>query len=404
MVGDRLKDRFTIYKSTQLCSRININRWACFRCILGNAIAMNNHSILIIDDEATNFNVIEALLASDNYNLHYASNGETAIASLDEIDPDVILLDLMMPGMDGLAVCQQLRLMRKWRSIPIIIVTAAAGKSILASCLDAGADDFINKPVDGLELRSRVKSMVRTKKQFDRIESLSKLQQNNIASLENNLGELVGDLAIGFVNELSMPLTSIQEQLDELSENLDNFNKTQVRYLVDLANKSANNIQKTTYKFWTYLDFAVEKKQFNSTETCNIKEIVEQISIVQAQWLNRESDLAIDLDRADVIVSSKHCELIIKELLDNTFNFSAPGNKITICGRVVERSFHLWIGDGRSDYALERPSGNLAPQPEELGLGLKVVKKIVDMYDGHFSVTTNEDNETIVHITLPLSS
>jgi two-component system, sensor histidine kinase and response regulator len=373
---------------------------------------MNNHSILIIDDEVTNFNVIEVLLASDNYDLHYASNGEAAIASLDEIDPDVILLDLMMPGMDGLAVCQQLRLMRKWRSIPIIIVTAAAGKSILASCLDAGADDFVNKPVDGLELRSRVKSMVRTKKQFDRIESLSKLQQNNIASLENNLGELVGDLAIGFVNELSTPLTSIQEQLEELSENLDSFNRNQVRYLVDLANKSASNIQKTTYKFWTYLDFAVEKKQFNSDETCNIKEIIEQISIVQAQWLNRENDLMLDLvggdspveNRADVKVSSKHCELIIKELLDNTFKFSEPGNTITICGRVVEKSFHMWIGDGRSDYALERPSGNLVPQQEELGLGLKVVKKIVDMYDGHFSVTTNEDNETIVYITLPLSS
>ena len=383
---------------------MNIDRWACLRCILGNAIAMNNHSILIVDDEVNNFNVIEALLAIDNYNLHYASSGETALASLDEIDPDVILLDLMMPGMDGLAVCQQLRLMRKWRSIPIIIVTAAAGKSILASCLDAGADDFVNKPVDGLELRSRVKSMVRTKKQFDRIESLSKLQQNNIASLENNLGELVGDLAIGFVNELSTPLSSIQEQLEELSENLDSFNKNQIRYLVDLASKSAINIQKTTYKFWTYLDFAVEKKQFNSTETCNIKEIIEQISIVQAQWLNRESDLAIDIDLANVTVSSKHCELIIKELLDNTFKFSEPGSTITICGRVVEKSFHLWIGDGRSDYAIERPSGNLVPIQEELGLGLKVVKKIVDMYDGHFSVTTNEDNETIVHITLPIGS
>lgn len=365
---------------------------------------MNNHSILIVDDEVTNFNVIEALLAIDNYNLHYASSGTEALASLDEIDPDVILLDLMMPGMDGLAVCQQLRLMRKWRSIPIIIVTAAAGKSILASCLDAGADDFVNKPVDGLELRSRVKSMVRTKKQFDRIESLSKLQQNNIASLENNLGELVGDLAIGFVNELSTPLTSIQEQLEELSDNLDSFNKNQIRYLVDLANKSANNIQKTTYKFWTYLDFAVEKKQFSSDETCNVKEIIEQISIVQAQWLGRESDLAIDLDSANVTVSSKHCELIIKELLDNTFKFSESGSTITICGRVVERSYHLWVGDGRSDYALGRPSGNLIPEPEELGLGLKVVKKIVDMYDGNFSVTTNEDNETIVHITLPIGS
>jgi two-component system, sensor histidine kinase and response regulator len=370
---------------------------------LGNQIAMNNYSILVIDDERANFEVIEILLASDNYNLHYASSGEEALANLDAISPDVILLDLMMSGIDGLAVCQRLRLMRKWRSIPIIVITAATGKSVLALCLDAGADDFINKPVDGLELRSRVRSMMRTKKQFDRIESLSRLQQNNIASLENNLGELVGDLAIGFVTELSTPLASIQEQLGELSENLDNFNKTQVRYLVDLANKSAINIQKTTYKFWTYLDFVVEKKALYSDEVSKIKEIIEQISIVQAQWLNRESDLIIDLGPANVAVTDKHCELVIKELLDNAFKFSEPGVPINIYGRAIERSFHMWIRDGRSDYPIDRVIDRAVSEDRELGLGLKVVKKIVDIYDGVFLVDTNNNNETTVYITLPLS-
>jgi two-component system, sensor histidine kinase and response regulator len=364
--------------------------------------ATSNHSILVVDDERANFEVIEKLLTIDKYNLHYISSGEEVFAAIDKIDPDVILLDLMMPGLDGLAVCQRLRLMRKWRSIPIIMVTAAAGKSILASCMDAGADDFINKPVDGLELRARVKSMVRNKKQFDRIESLSKLQQNNIASLENNLGELVGDLAIGFVTELSTPLTSIQEQLEELSTNLDRFSNTQVRYLVDLASKSANNIQTTTYKFWTYLDFAAEKKQLYTDEVCNIKETIEQISIVQAQWIDRESDLVIDLHRATVAVTAKHCELIIKELLDNAFKFSTAGTTIEICGRVIGRWFHFWIGDRRSDYPIDRPISNSNLQEQELGLGLKVVKKIVDMYDGCFAIDINERNETIVYLTLPL--
>ncbi len=371
---------------------------------MGNAIAMNNHSILVIDDERANFEVIETLLASDKYELHYASSGEEALANVDTICPDVILLDLMMSGMDGLAVCQRLRLMRKWRSIPIIVITAATGKSVLALCLDAGADDFINKPVDGLELRSRVRSMMRTKKQFDRIESLSRLQQNNITSLENNLGELVGDLAIGFVTELSTPLTSIQEQLGELSDNLESFNKNQVRYLVDLANKSASNIQKTTYKFWTYLDFVVEKKSPSSTEICDFKAIVEQISIVQAQWLSRENDLLVDLSPANVSATDKHCELIVKELLDNAFKFSEPGVPIEIYGRAIDRSFHLWIRDGRSDYPIDRPIDRANADDRELGLGLKVVKKIVDIYDGGFSVDTNDDNETTVYITLPLST
>jgi two-component system, sensor histidine kinase and response regulator len=363
---------------------------------------MDKHSILVVDDELTNFEVIKVLLTNDNYDLHYANSGEAALAAVDKVEPDVILLDLMMPGMDGLAVCQRLRLMRKWRAIPIIMVTAAAGKSVLALCLDAGANDFINKPVDGLELRARVNSMARQKKQFDRIESLSKLQQNNIASLENNLGELVGDLAIGFVNELSTPLTSIQEQLGELKDNLDTFSKTQVRYLVDLADKSANNIQKTTYKFWTYLDFVAEKKKFHTDELSNIKDIIEQVAIVQAQWASRENDLDVDVERADVAVTASHCELIVKELLDNAFKFSEPGVKIKIHGRVINRAFHLWVKDGRSDYPIDRPIESIDFEEQELGLGLKVVKKIVDMHDGTFSIATNDENETIVYLTLPI--
>jgi two-component system, sensor histidine kinase and response regulator len=364
--------------------------------------AMNKHSILVVDDELTNFEVIDILLASDNYQMHYVSNGEEVFKTLDKINPDVILLDLMMPGMDGVEICRRLRLMRKWRSIPIIIVTAAAGKSILAQCLDAGADDFINKPMDGLELRARVKSMVRNKKQFDRIESLSRLQQNSIASLENNLGELVGDLAIGFVTELSTPLSSIQEQLEELSENLESFSKTQVRHLIDSANRSATNIQTNTYKFWTYLDFAAEKKQFYNDEVCNIKEIIEQIAIVQAQWLNRQNDLVVDIQLATVAVTAKHSELMIKELLDNAFKFSEAGIKIQLCGRVIDRAFHFWIGDRRSDTPIDLPISGLNFGDQELGLGLKVVKKIVDLYDGCFAIDINDRHETIVYLTLPL--
>ena len=365
---------------------------------------MKKYTILVVDDEPDNFEVIETLLGNDdNYQLYYASNGLEALANIDTFNPDVILLDLMMPEMDGLEVCQRLKLMRKWRATPIIMVTANTGKEVLLQCFEAGANDFINKPVDSIELRARVRSMIGIKKQFDRIESLSKLQQHNITSLENSLGELVGDLAIGFVNELSAPLTSIQEQLEELHANLDNYSKTQSRYLVALASKSATNIQKSTYKFWTYLDFAVEKKQFDRDKSCNFKEIVKQISIVQAQWLHREQDLSFELEDAKIAVDSKHCELIVKELLDNVFKFSEAGTEIEICGRVIEKSFHFWIGDKRADGPIGRPLANSNVEEQELGLGLKVVKKIVDMYDGCFVTNVNDRHETIVYLTLPLS-
>lgn len=112
-------------------------------------------SILVIDDEPDNFDVIEAFLSQQDYILHYAPSGQEAIASLNLFQPDLILLDVMMPGTDGITVCKQIKAMPQWQPVPIIMVTALTGKEDLARCLQAGAEDFISKPVNAVELRAR---------------------------------------------------------------------------------------------------------------------------------------------------------------------------------------------------------------------------------------------------------
>jgi two-component system, sensor histidine kinase and response regulator len=89
------------------------------------------------------------------------------------------------------------------------MVTSLSSTDDLARCLNAGADDFISKPVNGIELRARVHSMLRIKKQHDRIESLSKLQRNSINSLKGSLSDLNSDLAIGFPKESASPLHNV---------------------------------------------------------------------------------------------------------------------------------------------------------------------------------------------------
>ncbi len=126
-------------------------------------------SILIVDDEPDNFDVIEALLSEPTYELHYSPSGKDAIAALDAVQPDIILMDVMMPGLDGIEVCQRIKAMPKWHAVPIVMVTALSAKEDLAKCLAAGADDFISKPVNGLELRSRVRSMLRLRQQHQEL-------------------------------------------------------------------------------------------------------------------------------------------------------------------------------------------------------------------------------------------
>ena len=119
--------------------------------------------ILVVDDESSARNTLEAFLFGEGYDLAFAASGPEALARLDELVPDLILLDVMMPGMDGFKVCQRLKTDKRWRHIPIILVTVLDSKEDLARGLDAGADDFLSKPVNGLELRARVRSMLRIK-------------------------------------------------------------------------------------------------------------------------------------------------------------------------------------------------------------------------------------------------
>lgn len=140
------------------------------------------YSILSIDDEESIFEVIEGLLYREGYNVNYVSSGKEAIERIDEIQPDVILLDLMMPEMDGIETCQQIKSNERWRHIPIIMVTALTSKEDLARCLNAGADDFLSKPVNSIELRARVRSMLRIKLQYDALVASQRLQTLNLFS------------------------------------------------------------------------------------------------------------------------------------------------------------------------------------------------------------------------------
>ncbi|QQE66938.1 GGDEF domain-containing response regulator [Leptolyngbya sp. BL0902] len=148
-------------------------------------------SILIVDDEPDNFDVIEAFLSSDDYHLHYVESGEKALATLPIQQPDLILMDVMMPGIDGLALCKQIKAMSLWQSVPIIMVTALASKHTLAQCLEAGADDFVSKPINRMELTARVRSMLRIRQQYQQLNSFNAQLEAKVAQRTAELQTLL---------------------------------------------------------------------------------------------------------------------------------------------------------------------------------------------------------------------
>ena len=139
--------------------------------------------ILVVDDNPMNVDILQARLRANGYEIITAADGEEALAAVREQRPDLVLLDVMMPKMDGIQVCRELRADPTLPFIPIILVTAKTDTKDVVAGLEAGGDEYLTKPVDQAALVARVKSMLR-------IKALHETVQEQAARLEVQAAEL----------------------------------------------------------------------------------------------------------------------------------------------------------------------------------------------------------------------
>jgi len=146
------------------------------------------NKILIVDDEPFNLDLLEQELADYDYVIERAADGVEALEKTASFKPDVILLDYMMPRMNGLEVVKQLRASLEHKAIPVILLTAKATQEDKVAGLDAGADDYVTKPFDSVELLARVRAMTRLKEMHDTLEdwnrSLADTVQKQVSEIE----------------------------------------------------------------------------------------------------------------------------------------------------------------------------------------------------------------------------
>ena len=154
----------------------------------------NPPRILIVDDNETNRDILQTRLERHGYDLKQAADGEEALAAIEEHLPDLVLLDVMMPKLDGIEVCKRVRADASLPFIPIILCTAKADSKDVVAGLEAGADEYLTKPIDQIALVARVKSVLRLKALHDQVTAQASELTTLNKGLEQRVTEQLGEI------------------------------------------------------------------------------------------------------------------------------------------------------------------------------------------------------------------
>ena len=150
--------------------------------------------ILVVDDNPANIEILQMRLQAQGYQIRTANDGEQALIAVAEDQPDLILLDVMMPKLDGIEVCRRLRADASLPFIPIVLVTAKSDSKDVVAALEAGGDEYLTKPVDHAALGARVRSMLRIKALQDTVQGQAALLQEWNRNLEQRVADQVTQL------------------------------------------------------------------------------------------------------------------------------------------------------------------------------------------------------------------
>jgi signal transduction histidine kinase len=404
-------------------------------------IAGHMSSVLIVDDERHNRQVLEVMLGPEGFLLRSAASGEEALAAVAQQPPDLILLDIMMPGMDGNQVAARIKGDPGTRNIPIIMITALEDRDSRMLGLGAGAEDFLTKPVDRAELCVRVRNLLRLKTCGDYFDKYSQMLEGEVVSRTADLAERTKQAAVlaeqtaavelmrqdqlrfkdeflsHVSHELRSPLTAIKQFTSILLAGVaGDLNKAQREYQ-EIVLKNIRQLQAMIDDLLevTRLEngkLAIEQERVSVSEAVadTVKTFKET---ARAKGITLSSSLPPDLPPA--LADQTRLRQILIILLDNAIKFTADAGAVSIQARLLQQDPRFLLlevsdaGCGIKPEIAERIFERLYQVSETqasrkgLGLGLYICQQLVTRQGGRIWVKSSPNGSTF-SFTLPVFS
>jgi two-component system sensor histidine kinase/response regulator len=355
--------------------------------------------VLVVDDEMKNIQVVGALLLKHGHEVIAATSGADALAKLETAHPDIILLDVMMPGMTGFELCRKPQENPDYRDIPVLFLSAAADKNFVVEALEAGAVDYVTKPFHSAELISRVQlhaNWTKTNRQL--AETIRE---------KNRFLEIVA-------HDLKNPLSGIQFAASVLSENSELPKESQVQ-LIDNILESATRAFEIIGSLLEIRGLEQAKASIVTEPLCLREHALRALKSFDQH--KRRKDIAMDIrgdsGRVEVMGESRSLLCCLENLISNAIKFSPRESQVTI--NVIHGSdkgiFEIEDkGPGIKDEEIGLLFGKftrLSARPTggegSTGMGLHIVHELVTVMGGTVGYQKREGGGARFILELPLA-
>ena len=302
--------------------------------------------VLIVDDKKENIDLIAYFLKSQNYKIYSAYDGAEALKIVENEQPDIILLDILLPKMDGFQVCERLKKDRKTQFIPIIMITALRELKDKIRSLEVGADDFISKPFENVELLTRVKSLLRIKHYHDELQlKNAELEQKNKALVR--LDHFKEELSHHIVHDMKNPLFVIQGNLQMMAMALEQANTSGLRKYVDRIDRSTQNLLRMVLNLIDITKIEDGKMDLN-LELNDMQDLIKKCVKRFEEFPENESKI-VELSLGDDSSVTKIDVSVMERVLDNLISFAFANvpdkGKIEIGSRKQANQDEYYIHD-----------------------------------------------------------
>lgn len=372
--------------------------------------------VLVVDDDSRIVEVFSAVLERDGYRILSAYDGQAALEIVRREQPDVIVLDVILPGLDGIEVCRQIKSAPETRFVPVILVTGLSARARRLDGLQAGADDFLSKPIDPLELTVRVKSLLRTKQLYDEVETSRRELERRVAERTKELriayeqlqqlSQVKGNALAIISHELRTPLYQAKAALSLVLEE-------------GIAPEKKAELLQTLEETFNLLEYRITDVAVFSDPTdlrltpTSVSDLIAG-AIQQVRTLRRRQVDQIEVDVSKglppVMVSPMPMSRALAHIIHNGVKFG-EGRPVNIRAQSVQQGIKITVEDHGvgipSDLRpylfipLQTGDNSTTRRHSGMGIGLALVKMIFDAHKIPIDIQSEEGKGTVVSFILP---